>query len=77
MDFTVNYTIHIDVDEIIFYYNLNSSSSYNEINSAIIDWCACNLNEVDNDFINTEEIAQIRHEIKSRISGQMIIAECF
>ena len=77
MDFEIHFTIHVDIDCIINFYCLHTKSTYDEINFAIVDYCENYLDDGEYYYIGTEEIAQIRNEIKNRLGRQMKIDECF
>lgn len=72
MEIEINYTIWIDIDGIINDYCLCSSSSDDDITTAINDWCA-GLDDCDYYNIGTEEIAKIRTEIRNTLGQQMAI----
>lgn len=72
MEIEINYTIWIDIGGIINDYYLCSSSSDDDIITAIIDWCA-GLDDCDYYNIRTEEIAKIKTEIKNTLGQQMTI----
>lgn len=72
MELEINYTIWIDINEIINDYYLCSSSSDDDITTALNDWWE-GLDDCDYYSIGTDEIAKIRTEIKNTLGQQMTI----
>ena len=70
MDFTVEYTVHIDVDYIIQRNELDENSPFSTIREAIEDY-VCSLDDCDYYIIDSDMKKKVFEEILRRVGRQM------
>jgi len=67
MKFKITTTVKIDIDEIIYPYNLNSNSTNEEVKDAVYDFLL-DLPAPDIYLIGEDEAKQIMDEINARLT---------
>lgn len=70
MDFTVETTIHIPIEYIIDFYEINENTPFNEINTAIDDYVN-GMNDCGYYLVDDDIKQRVFDEIFNRINGQM------
>lgn len=76
MDFTVETTIHIPIEDIIAFYKIDENTPFNDIHDAIEDY-VCGMNDCDYYLVNDDIKKRVFKEIiqclmaRMRASGKM------